>query len=76
MAPHDDIPAASRPLKLTTSLDERPREKAKAKGFAALTTAELLAIILGSGSPGESVVELCQRMLHDHQGKLYNLARR
>ena len=76
MAPHDDIPAASRPLKLTTSLDERPREKAKAKGFAALTTAELLAIILGSGRPGESVVELCQRMLHDHQGKLYNLARR
>lgn len=65
----------SRALKLNTSLDDRPREKAMKYGFSTLSPAELFAIILGSGSPGESVVELCQRILNDHDNKIYKIAR-
>ena len=56
--------------------EDRPREKAASKGFRALTTAELLAILIGSGSRGESVVDLCQRILNANGNKLYNLSRR
>lgn len=56
--------------------EDRPREKAASKGFRALTTAELLAILIGSGSRGESVVDLCQRILNANDNKLYNLSRR
>lgn len=66
----------TRTLKVHMALDDRPREKAKRSGFAALSIAELFAIIVGSGSPGESVVDLCQRILNDNGGKLYNIARR
>ncbi len=43
--------------------EDRPREKALAKGLDALTTTELIAILLGSGTQGESVVDLAQRLL-------------
>lgn len=56
--------------------EDRPREKAASKGFRSLTTAELLAILIGSGSRGESVVDLCQRILNANDNKLYNLGRR
>lgn len=55
---------------------DRPREKAKEKGFQALTDAELLAILIGSGSLKESVVDLCQRILADNDYKFNSLARR
>ncbi len=56
--------------------EDRPREKAERLGFRALTTAELLAILVGSGSRGESVIDLCQRILNANDNKLYNLGRR
>ena len=65
----------SRALKMHTALDDRPREKAMKYGFSTLSPAELFAIILGSGSRGESVVELCQRILNDHDNKIYKIAR-
>lgn len=65
----------SRALKLNTSLDDRPREKAMKSGFSTLSPAELFAIVIGSGSPGESVVDLCQRLLNDHDNKIYKIAR-
>lgn len=43
--------------------DDRPREKLLAKGKQALSNAELLAILLGSGSRNESAVQLAQRIL-------------
>ncbi len=58
------------------ALEDRPREKALRHGFETLSMAELVAIIIGSGSPGEDVVELCQRILNDHENKLYKIARR
>jgi DNA repair protein RadC len=44
-------------------LDERPREKLLRLGPAALTEAELLAICLGSGAPGQNAVELARGLL-------------
>ena len=67
--------AKSRALKINTSLDDRPREKAMKYGFSDLSQSELFAIIIGSGSPGENVVDLCQRLLNDHDNKIYKIAR-
>lgn len=47
--------------------DDRPREKLALKGRSALSDAELLAILLGSGSKKQSAVELAQELLH-HSG--------
>lgn len=43
--------------------DDRPREKLLLKGRQALSDAELLAILIGSGNREESAVGLCQRVL-------------
>ncbi len=43
--------------------DERPREKLLEKGAAALSDAELLAILLRTGTPGRSAVELARDLL-------------
>ena len=43
--------------------DDRPRKKLTLKGKSALTDAELLAILISSGSKNESAVELCKRIL-------------
>lgn len=43
--------------------DERPREKLLARGPAALTAAELLALLLGSGMRGRSAVDLGRDLL-------------
>ena len=42
---------------------ERPREKFLMKGAGALSNAELLAILIGSGYAGENAVELSRRIL-------------
>lgn len=44
---------------------DRPREKLLEQGRRALSDAELLAVLIGSGSKNESAVELCRRILHD-----------
>ncbi|MDR3132977.1 MAG: DNA repair protein RadC [Prevotellaceae bacterium] len=52
------------PLKIKDlSPDDRPREKMIAKGAAALTDAELIAILLRSGTRSETVVEVAQQVL-------------
>lgn len=43
--------------------EDRPREKMMQKGAEALTDAELLAILIGSGNTEESAVSLMQRVL-------------
>ena len=57
------------------STDDRPREKMLAKGRQTLTDSELLAIILGSGSKGESAVDLSKRILRDHNNNLNELGK-
>src|ERR1700731_4206588 len=43
--------------------DERPREKLLEKGAAALSDAELLAILLRTGTAGRSAVDLARAVL-------------
>ena len=43
--------------------DDQPREKLRDKGKAALSDAELVAILIGSGNREESAVDLCKRIL-------------
>jgi DNA repair protein RadC len=45
------------------SQDDQPREKLRDKGKAVLSNAELVAILIGSGSREESAVDLCKRIL-------------
>ena len=55
--------------------DDRPREKLLKKGATALSDAELIAILIGSGNKDESAVELCRRILHDSHDNLNEIAR-
>ena len=50
--------------------EDRPREKILLKGIAALSDAELLAILIGSGNTEESAVELSQRILFSANNNL------
>ena len=55
--------------------EDRPREKLAALGPDALTNAELLAILIGSGSENETSVSLMQRVLHDCDDNLSSLGK-
>jgi len=56
------------------ALEDRPREKLMQKGKTVLTDAELIAILIGSGSKGESAVELSKRMLNSVHNNISQLA--
>ena len=56
-------------------LDERPREKMMTQGAAALSDAELLAILIGSGNAEETAVGLMQRVMYDCGFSLNTLGR-
>ena len=55
--------------------EDRPREKMIEKGAAALSDAELLAILIGSGNTEESAVELMRRLLLSCDNNLNALAK-
>jgi DNA repair protein RadC len=55
---------------------DRPRERLWSLGAAALTTAELLAIVLGTGGAGLDVLELARQLLDVSDGSLRRLAQR
>lgn len=57
------------------SEDDRPREKLITKGRAALSDAELLAIVIGSGSRNETAVGLSQRILSQSGNNLNQLGK-
>lgn len=52
---------------------DRPRERMMMHGPATLSDAELLAVILGSGVPGQNAIELARHLLADG---VRNLSRR
>jgi len=52
---------------------ERPRERLERHGAEALSSVELLAVILGRGTRGESVMLMAQKLL-SHFGNLQNVA--
>lgn len=55
--------------------DERPRERLIELGPAELTNPELLAILIGSGSPSENAVRLMERILADCSNSLNSLGK-
>lgn len=55
---------------------DRPREKLIQKGAAALSDAELIAILVGSGTQNLSAVGLAQSILQQHHNDLNELAKR
>lgn len=57
------------------SNDDKPREKLVQKGKAVLSDAELVAILIGSGSRDESAVELSKRILASVNNNLNQLGK-
>lgn len=57
------------------AMEDRPREKMMQHGAEALSTAELLAILIGSGNTKESAVDLMKRILKDCDNNLSNLCK-
>lgn len=55
--------------------DDRPREKLVLKGKTALSDAELIAILIGSGSRNESAVDLSKRILNSIDNNLNKLGK-
>lgn len=55
--------------------EDRPREKMASLGAEALSNAELLAILIGSGSTKESAVDLMKRVLADCKNNLNTLGK-
>jgi DNA repair protein RadC len=55
--------------------DDKPREKLMLKGQIALSDAELVAILIGSGSRNESAVELSKRILKSVDNNLNALGK-
>ncbi len=53
--------------------EDRPREKMLLKGRSALSDAELMAILIGSGTRNESAVTLSQKILANANNKLHEL---
>ncbi len=65
-----------KPLKIKSwSSEDRPREKLLNKGTSAVSDAELVAILLGSGTTTISAVELARRVLQTVDNNLNELAR-
>lgn len=54
--------------------DDRPREKLLSKGTAALSNAELLAILINNGTKNKSALELAKELLQQAQNDLHKLA--
>jgi len=57
------------------AIDDRPREKLLQKGKISLSDAELMAILIGSGSRNESAVDLCRRILAGSEHSLNEIGK-
>lgn len=57
------------------AVEDRPREKMMLHGIRALSNAELIAILIGSGNVDETAVELSQRILNSAGNSLNRLGK-
>lgn len=57
------------------ALEDRPREKLMTNGIHSLSSAELLAIIIGSGTRSHTAVELSRKLLNLVGNNLHELAK-
>jgi len=58
------------------ALEDRPREKLLSKGITSLSNAELLAILIRSGGPEASAVDLARQVLKQAGNNLQELGRK
>lgn len=68
MTTESESPAVYHPTIQEFPCDERPRERLKIHGAAALSNAELLAILIRVGLPGENALALGTRLLIEFGG--------
>ncbi len=59
----------------TWAEEDQPREKLLLKGKSSLSDAELLAILIGSGSTDLTAVDLCKMILNEYKNNLNELAK-
>lgn len=66
------------PVKMIRDInpDERPREKASRHGFSVLTNAELLAIILRTGTVAMPITTICSNLFEACNNSFYQLMRK
>ncbi|MDX9696006.1 MAG: DNA repair protein RadC [Bacteroidales bacterium] len=57
------------------AIEDRPREKLLKKGIASLSDAELIAILIGTGTKNESAVELAKKVLKNANNNLNELGK-
>ena len=57
------------------SVEDRPTEKMMELGTSALTDAELLSIVIGSGTHKATAVDIAKHLLADHQNNLNELGK-
>jgi len=70
-------PKPPAPLRIKDlGVDDQPREKLLALGPRALSDAEIIAILLGSGLQGASALDVARRLLLSVDHNLHELARR
>lgn len=55
--------------------EDKPRERLLATGKKNMSTAELIAILLGSGYHGKSAVSVAQELLQDNDNNIANLSK-
>ena len=66
----------SKPLTIKNwPAEDRPREKLSLKGSSALTDAELIAILIGSGTATQSAVDVSKKVLQNVHNNLHALAK-
>jgi len=71
------VPAHTRPSLLSVKelpRSERPRERLVALGAGALSSAELLALLVGAGTTGGSAIQVGQALLAGARGSLRRMA--
>jgi DNA repair protein RadC len=73
---HDNDYTGSHSLPITQRpKEDRPREKMLASGKKSLTDSELLAILIRTGIPGASAIEIAMSILQQSDNRLTELAR-
>ena len=71
--PPDDMSTEKKSIK-EWALDDRPREKMMSKGKAAMSDAELIAILIGSGNSEQTAVGLASTILESVRNNLITLS--
>src|SRR6056297_1063269 len=57
------------------AVEDRPREKLIKKGIVSLSDAEIIALLIGTGSRKETAVELSRRILRDAGNNLNKMGK-